>query len=65
MPHLFAVTLSADEAMMAKGIDFASTNAIMWEADRSSNPQSNSDAKLLILEKEAAICRWNCEKPVS
>ena len=25
MPHLFAVTLSADEAMMAKGNGFAST----------------------------------------
>ena len=56
---------SADEAVMAKGIDFASTDAIVWEAHRSSNPQPNSDAKLLILKEKAAICRWYCKKPVS
>ena len=31
MPRLFAVTLFADEAMMAKGIDFASTDAFACE----------------------------------
>ena len=51
MSNLFAIPLSTSETVKTKCIDHSSTTTVMREADRSSNPQTNSDTKLFIFQK--------------